>query len=152
MDESTPRLQAASAVPPRDARAGSGAPVLLPVPPPASRGLRVSGPGRKERDYLRAVRELEVEVERRASALATLRREKAVAELVERGTGRWADRIERELDTTRQQASRLLVTLGALQRENEGLRRALGAARAASRLEAPVRSAPHPWWRRLAGR
>ena len=158
MDESTPQHQEARAVSSRGGRDGPAAPtVLLPVPPPGSRGLRVTGPGRKEREYVRRVRELETEVERRAGALAMLRREKAVSELVERGTGRWADRIERELDTTRAQASRLLVTLGALQRENEGLRRALGAARSASRLEpGPAgriepRGPRRPWWRRLTG-
>ena len=76
---------------------------------------RVVGPGRIERGYQERIGELERTVE--------------MAALVERGSARLLDRVEgdlaRERETlrdTRQQANRLLVSLGALQRENEALR------------------------------
>lgn len=126
---------------------GGATGILIPAGPG---GARVVGPGRRERTYQRRVSELESEVDRRASALATLRRELEVTALVERGTGRWADRIEGQLDGARQQANRLLVTLGALQRENETLRAELDTARGRlARLEAP---APRRGWRRVFGR
>lgn len=122
--------------------------VLIPAGPG---GARVIGPGRRERTYQRRISELEGEVDRRANALSTLRRELELTALVERGTGRWADRIEDRLDDARQQANRLLVTLGALQRENEALRAELDTARGRlARLSTP---APRrAWWRRALGR
>lgn len=121
--------------------------VLVPA---GSGGARVIGPGRRERMYQRRVSELEGEVDRRATALATLRRELEVTELVERGTGRLADRLEERLDGARQQANRLLVTLGALQRENEALRGELETAQGRlARISAP---APPRGWRRIFGR
>lgn len=131
--------------------AGAEAPEGVVVLTPKA---RIVGPGRRERDYQRRISELEGEVDRRSTALATLRREKAISELVERGTGRWADRIEGELEATRHQANRLLVALGALQRENEGLRQELGAAKARlARIPAPMPAAQGRAgvWRRWFG-
>jgi len=58
-----------------------------------------------------------------------LERSVATAELVERGSSRLLDRVEGDLERNRaalrgerQQKNRLLVGMGALQRENEGLR------------------------------
>lgn len=115
----------------------------------APRGLRVTGPGRLERSYQRRIESLRGEVERRSKAVAHMARQLEIAGIVERGTGRLADRVERDLDVARQRASRLLVALGALQKENEGLRGELAQAQTRlARLEAPR---PAPWWRRLLG-
>lgn len=123
---------------PRVLDAESGEPVveLVPVARP-----RVVGPGRKERAYLARQAELERELARRA-------REIELAGLCERGAQRAADRLERALaDRTAESArleadgKRLLVALGALQRENELLRERLGLAegpRAVAALPAPV--------------
>jgi len=118
----------------------TGEPVyeLRPTAPPE---LRVVGPGRRERAYLARVAGLEGELVRRT-------RELELSALVERGATRAADRLERELaarlrDRRALEAvqKRLILALGALQRENEllraelalpgGARRQLGAAPAA---------------------
>ncbi|MFT5050115.1 MAG: hypothetical protein ACI8QZ_001509 [Chlamydiales bacterium] len=76
---------------------------------------RIVGPGRLERQYITRITDLQRTVE--------------TAELVERGSSRLLDRTERDLERNRaalsgerQQKSRLLVGMGALQRENESLR------------------------------
>ena len=92
---------------------------IRPVPPPVSRSLpRIVGPGRRERAYLEKVAALEREIE--------------TISLVERGSGRRLDRMERKLAATREAAldleqkeKRLILALGALQRENELLRERL---------------------------
>lgn len=114
---------------------------------------RVVGPGRRERAYLAKQAELERELALRVHALSERSRELAqttselerrenelaAAALCERGAQRAADRLERRLEATREDAealrasqNRLLVALGALQRENELLRERLasGGARA----------------------
>ena len=80
--------------------------------------LKLVGPGRKERAYLAKVAELEREIE--------------TIGLVERGSARRLDRMERKLAATREAAlvleqkeKRLILALGALQRENELLREKL---------------------------
>ncbi len=80
--------------------------------------LRLVGPGRKERAYLAKVAALEREIETVA--------------LVERGSARRLDRMERKLAANREAAlvleqkeKRLILALGALQRENELLREKL---------------------------
>lgn len=133
-----------------------GAPVdghgVAPGAPEAPGGPRVTGPGRLERSYQDRIRGLEVEVERRVSALSTLRKELDVSQLVERGTARWADRVEDQVDIARRQANRLLVTLGALQRENEALRTELDGARSRlARLDSPGEPR-RSWWQRALGR
>jgi hypothetical protein len=89
--------------------------------------LKLVGPGRKERAYLGRVAELEREIE--------------TISLVERGSARRLDRMEKKLAATReaalaleQQEKRLILALGALQRENEILREKL-----ALQLQAPKR-------------
>ena len=84
---------------------------IVPVP-------RVVGPGRRERAYLARVAALEGELE--------------TLSLVERGSARRLDRMEKKLAATReaalaveQQEKRLILALGALQRENEILREKL---------------------------
>jgi hypothetical protein len=77
---------------------------------------RVIGPGRLERGYLERI-------ERTESELEAIRRELEVAGLVERGSARLLDRVEGELKQVSEQKSRLLVTLGHLQRDNELLAR-----------------------------
>ena len=86
--------------------------VLVPAPP------RVVGPGRREREYLAKVSGLQAELE--------------AAALVERGSARRLDRMERKLEAVREvvelqekKEHRLILALGALQRENEILREKL---------------------------
>ena len=95
---------------------------LVPAPPP-----RVVGPGRRERAYQLRIAGLESSLE--------------AAALVERGSARRLDRMERKLDAVREvveiqekKEKRLILALGALQRENELLREKL-----ALRIEAPAR-------------
>jgi hypothetical protein len=95
---------------------------------------RVVGPGRRERAYVARIGELE-------RRLGRADRELELAALVERGATRWLDRAERELDRTRAERSRLLVVLGALQRDNERLaERARALETRAAALEAPARA------------
>ena len=92
---------------------------IRPVPPPVPRPVpRIVGPGRRERAYLARVAALELEIE--------------TISLVERGSARRLDRMERKLAATREAAleleqkeKRLILALGALQRENEILREKL---------------------------
>jgi len=117
---------------------------------PRGRGLRVIGPGRRERDYQERIDALE-------GSLDGLHRALDQVALVERGTGRFADRLEAELDGTRAretpragQLHRTLVLLGAAQREVEGLREALSTATRRALPRAPE-SRP-TWFARLIGR
>lgn len=103
--------------------------------------LRICGPGRLERGY--------------QARLEGLGRELELAALVERGAQRRADACERDARAAarrarelEQRSHRLMLALGALQRENEGLRAAIAAA-AAPRLEAPR---PRGLLRRWLGR
>jgi len=126
---------------------------------PRARGLRVIGPGRRERDYLERVDDL-------TGALDQAHRELDHAALIERGTGRFVERMVRESRTAmerlegerqeslqreealRRQLNRTLVLLGATQNEVEGLRQALaGAAR-----RALASNANTGWLARLTGR
>jgi hypothetical protein len=105
---------------------------LVPAPPRVPLVPRVIGPGRRERRYLEQIAERERALE--------------AAALVERGSARRLDRMERKLDAVRegalaaeQREKRLILALGALQRENELLREklALGAGAARPRLAQP---------------
>jgi hypothetical protein len=102
---------------------------LRPRPPAAGARARVVGPGRRERHYLESLERLQAQRaadERRAERLAA---ELATAERVERGCQKHIDRLEQRLDDERRRTheaegvqKRLLVVLGALQRENQLLR------------------------------
>ncbi|HJM57725.1 MAG TPA: hypothetical protein QF446_10400 [Planctomycetota bacterium] len=83
--------------------------------------LRIVGPGRRERQYIANVERLEREALKKDSALEA-------ATLVERGTERYVDRLEHErvadrerLQEVQAQGNRLLVAMGAMQKENERL-------------------------------
>lgn len=83
--------------------------------------LRIIGPGRRERQYIENIEQLEREALVKDSALDA-------ATLVERGTERYVDRIEQEraadrerLQEVQAQGNRLLVAMGAMQKENERL-------------------------------
>ena len=83
--------------------------------------LRIVGPGRRERQYITSIERLEHEALEKDSALDA-------ATLIERGTERYVDRIEQEraadrerLQEVQAQGNRLLVTMGAMQKENERL-------------------------------
>jgi hypothetical protein len=138
------------------------APALRDVeltPRPAAR-MRVVGPGRRERAYLERVRELE----QRSDLLG---RELDVSRRLERGCQRLIDRLEDRADADRERLAeaeqaqkRLVLALGALQRDNELLRERLALAgpaparlssgdRATSRAAARRR---RTWLDRLLGR
>lgn len=109
------------------------------------------GPGRLERSYRARVRTLEEELQeglgKSAAALAAARRELETARLVERGSGRLLDRLETDLERTRERGRRLLVAMGAMQRENEELREALSLSMARALAPPPRRG-----WLRWLGR
>lgn len=124
--------------------------VLTPFRP------RVVGPGRRERTYLASLAERERALVAARADAERLARELELAERVERGTQRRMDRLEGEVAREREATQRseeaqkrLLLALGAVQRENELLRQRVAAlaAPAALRLKAPE---PAPrGWRRL---
>jgi len=100
--------------------------------------VRVVGPGKRERGYL--------------EKLAALASELEAAALVERGSARRLDRMEKKLEAVReaadaevQKSHRLILALGSLQRENEMLREKLTLALATPALLPPRRS----WLARL---
>ena len=110
---------------------------------------RIVGPGRRERDYqerlrglasaLEELREREAalgrELGERERLVASQARELDASTRLERGCQRLLDRLEERLGEDRarlaeaeQQQKRLILTLGALQRENELLRQRLELA------------------------
>jgi hypothetical protein len=116
---------------------------------------RVVGPGRLERQYQGRIADLEQGLSGADQASDGLRAELATARLIERGTGRFADRLEERLEARREelaevraQGHRLMVALGALQQENSSLRAELDLAR--TKL-AGLPVAPRSRWRRLLG-
>jgi len=117
-------------------------PVVVLVPSPRGPPPRIVGPGRREREYLAKVAGLAATVAERERALEA-------AALVERGSARRLDRMEKKLEAVRevvalqeQKEHRLILALGALQRENEMLREkiALGSAERRNRALPPRRS------------
>lgn len=142
--------------------------ILVPAPrgapprTPAQAAVRVVGPGRLERGYRARLESLEKDLAERARSLDC-------AALVERGQARLLDRLEADIERERaanatlaQREKRLILALGALQRENELLRL---RARPAEQLgvpnvrRTPARAAPiahalvrRSWWSRLAAR
>ncbi|MEO2164259.1 MAG: hypothetical protein ABGY29_17210 [bacterium] len=83
--------------------------------------LRIVGPGRRERQYVASIEQLEREALEKDSALIA-------ATLIERGTERYVERIEQEriadrkqLQEVQAQGNRLLVAMGSMQKENERL-------------------------------
>lgn len=126
---------------------------------------RVVGPGRREQAYLDKIARLERREQEAAGAAERLARELAWAERVERGTQRRVERIEADFERVREAAAkseeaqkRLLLALGALQRDNEYLRQqvaALGAGATpklgSGRTRQSPDSAPKPLWKRLLG-
>jgi hypothetical protein len=119
--------------------AQSGEPVVELV-------ARVVGPGRKERRYLERQQELESALAAERSERLESERELELAQLIERGASRRLDKVEDQLEQERGQQKRLLLAMGAMQQELQGLR-----ARVAQ-LSAPV-PAPRPGlFARLFGR
>ena len=117
----------------------SGEPVVEIRPRARPEALRIVGPGRKERAYLEDRGRLELELARRERALA-------IAALVERGAARAMDRLEGEIAARRrdhqallQDQRRLVLALGAVQRENEILREKLALSAGAPRALGPAR-------------
>ena len=113
-------------------------------------GLRVVGPGRRERAYVQQIEALD-------HKLADADQKLELARLVERGSQRLLDRIEADLERKRKEAgelrpaqSRLVLSLGAVQAQNEALRAENQALRErVALLDAPAKSS---WWARLLGR
>jgi hypothetical protein len=123
----------------RTARAGLEREIVLEPRP--------IGPGRIERGYQRRIAELERDVSEQSELCSTaelglassqgqilgLRGELEVAARLERGLQRHADKLEQRLDTAEQREKRLVLALGALQKENELLRERLQLASGAQR-------------------
>lgn len=124
----------------------TGEPIVVVVPHRAA--PRVVGPGRRERAYL--------------DRIAALEREAELAALVERGSTRRLDKLEGALDEQRrgarelaQREKRMVLALGALQRENELLREKLALAeRPRPLLERarPARARQRGFWSRFFSR
>ncbi len=130
--------------------------------------LRRIGPGRLERGYQARIGALEQSLEREEARERSLEHDlvRAQAELetaarIERGLQKLTDRMEGKLETSAQREKRLILALGAIQKENELLRRqlALAAAPALQALprararERSRRTAPRPGWvARILGR
>jgi hypothetical protein len=103
---------------------------------------RPIGPGRIERGYQRRIAELERAVSEAGELCSAaqldlassqgqilgLRGELEVAARLERGLQRHADKLEQRLETAEQREKRLVLALGALQKENELLRERLALA------------------------
>lgn len=124
---------------------------LIPQVAPGARvaAVRVVGPGRREREYLDRVAALEASLGRELDERRARERELALAALCERGARRAADRMERDCERLRRERevaqaahNRMILALGALQRENELLRKelALSAGRARPALAERVES------------
>ena len=99
--------------------------ILEVAPPVPAVAPRVVGPGRRERTYVARIAALEAEI--------------AVLEVVERGSSKRLDRME-------QKEHRLILALGALQKENEMLRERLAPALP------PARAERRSWLARLLSR
>ena len=126
--------------------------LLVPFPRP-----RPVGPGRIELGLRQRVEEA-VAREREARELAAAReRELELLVRIERGSQRRLDRLEEAaqaaqaaLEEAGQRENRLILALGALQRENELLRERAALA-AAPRSALPAGRRRPSWWRRLRG-
>ena len=92
-----------------------GEPVVELVP-------RVVGPGRRERAYLERQVQLEQALGAAEQRAEKGERELQVAQLLERGADRRLDKLEGDLDRERGQQKRLLLAMGAMQQELQGLR------------------------------
>ncbi len=113
-----------------DAESGLPAVDWQPIEAP----MRIVGPGRREVRLRAQLTELEQSLE--------------VAQLLERGTARYVDRMENHLAESRAQVARLAAAMGSLATENQGLLKALAQAeRRIARIEAPQ---PSRWHRFLA--
>ena len=122
---------------------------------PAARP-RVVGPGRREQGYREQILRLEAERARAVAEQARLGEQLEWSGRVERGSQRRAERLEGELRASEEAQKRLLLALGAVQRENELLRQRVDALAAApvAQLEAGVRGrakAPRSFWKRVFG-
>ena len=111
-------------------------------------GLRPVGPGRLERGYQRQIVRLNRDLEELQQGLLTLEGSLETARLIERGTGRYLDRLEAQRAKEQAQAKRLLVLVGSLQSENEHWReKVLRLENRLQRIE--TKPERRPFWRRL---
>lgn len=122
---------------------------------PAARP-RVVGPGRREQGYREQILRLEAERARALAEQARLGEQLEWSGRVERGSQRRAERLEGELRASEEAQKRLLLALGAVQRENELLRQRVDALAAApvAQLESGARGrakAPRSFWKRVFG-
>ena len=95
------------------------------VLPPAR--PRVIGPGRREQGYREQILRLEAERQRADLERGRLAQELEWSARVERGSVRRSERLEGELRASEEAQKRLLLALGAVQRENELLRQKVAA-------------------------
>ncbi|MDF1839371.1 MAG: hypothetical protein P1V35_16005, partial [Planctomycetota bacterium] len=85
----------------------------------ASQPLRAVGPGRLERAYQSQVARLSRELNSVQEAQVGSDRELDMARLVERGTRRYVDRMEEQVQRREAKARRALVLVGTLQHDNQ---------------------------------
>lgn len=125
---------------------------LVPQSVPAAPRVppRVVGPGRRERTYITRLENLQERLAGATEEHVQIKRELDTSVRLERGCQRLIDRMEvswsedrGRLDETQRQQKRLILSMGALQRENELLqeRLELAAAPLERLAEAP---APEP--------
>jgi hypothetical protein len=109
-------------------------------------GPRVVGPGRRERAYLSRIRALELDLEERGRERERLVVGLDTSRRLERGCQALLDRMEEhaalereERRSLEQRERRMILVLGALQKENELLREqlALGSGAGDPQLAAP---------------
>jgi hypothetical protein len=90
---------------------------ILPVQ--NSQDLKAVGPGRLERAYQTQVARLSRELHAIQEAQVCGERKLGTASLVERGTQRYVDRIEAQVQRREAKSRRALVLVGTLQQDNQ---------------------------------
>ncbi len=128
-------------------------PIRTLVPHKAPRAPKPVGPGRIERGYQQQIAQLNGAVENLQSGHVTLERRLETARLVERGTDRYVNRVESQLNRERSESKRLLVVLGSLHKENQMMLAEMARLESAMAARIPAaRTQESPGWRqKLAG-
>ena len=95
--------------------------ILQPQPRKGPLPIRAVGPGRLERGYQRQIAQLNGAVGHLQQGHRVLERRLETARLVERGTERYVNRVEADLERERQEGKRMMVALGSLHREHQAI-------------------------------
>ena len=125
------------------------------IRPLAGKGPRSVGPGRLERAYQTQMARLSRELQSIQQAQVGSEKKLEMARLVERGTLRYVDRMEEQIQLREEKSRRALVLVGTLQHDNQMLQaRILKLENRLLRLAAPeaVTFAQRFWSRLGIGR